>query len=208
MVKQKFVRLKRFKLQVRKLLGYLPPIVREFSYYGHPVAEVTLTEEMINTAEELAFKVRKLAREKGLREVISASLEKEIIGLLNHFGWFQYAFGDWREGLQFLRIGEGDAMDSSYKGYSIDVKGRSQPWHDLMMVPKEQVDRKPHDFYIGAQMVGPRKVWIWGYATSDEVKHAEIGDFGHGPTYAIPFIKLNPISAMLRLRPKDKKLVS
>ena len=130
----------------------LPPQVTKTSFKGHEVVDVQLTDDLVKKAIELGLKVQEISVAKGFTPIIRAGKSQNIFGLKCQFAFFLCAFGDWIEALDYVSVVTGtdtDVMDAQVRGYSIEAKGRTKHWHDILMVPEKQFRRKRYDFYIG-----------------------------------------------------------
>lgn len=97
----------------------------------------------------------------------------------------------------------------AFRGYVLDVKTRSKPFHDLLMVPESQWIRKrqKYDFYVGCNEIEEDWVRIWGFINKERLeKEGEWGDFGREKTLHISLKKLNPIIELRDLEPKVSPL--
>jgi hypothetical protein len=183
----------------------LPPQVTKTVFEGHEVVDVQLTDEIVKEAVERGARIQRTDVTAGLKPIIRASAYQNIFGLKCQFAFFLYAFGDWVEALDYMtvNVGKGDVADAVFRGYSIDVKGRTKHWHDMLMVPEKQFRKKRYDFYIGCNQWRQDVIRFWGYATKAELKAVELQDFGYGATRAKPYMELHPIKDMLKLEPKS-----
>jgi len=177
-------------------------------YVGrHSVLVVQITDDMMNEAGQRAENFQRHHSVVGFKETLSPgrTLDREISGMLGHFAAAICLFADWREALQHLKLGVGlDDPDFAFVGKRFDVKTAGASWHKLLLVPVANFEKRHADFYIGAQMMGPRQVWIWGYSTRDEVAEARVRDLGRGDDYCIPLRELHPLT---QLRGLDSSLL-
>jgi hypothetical protein len=189
-------------------LQTLPPQVTKTVFEGHEVVDVQLTDEIVKKAIALGVKVQETSVAKGFTPIIRANEYQNIFGLKCQFAFFLYAFGNWVEALDYVSVVTGketDVMDAQFRGYSIDVKGRTKRWHDILMVPEIQFRRKRYDFYIGCNQWQQDVIRFWGYTARAELEAVEPQDFGYGATRAKPYMELHLIKDMLKLKPKSAR---
>ena len=131
------------------------------------------------TVGELAFEVLLAAqhiRHKAVRETKGRSVRVDY--------WV------WREG----------------RPYSLDVKTRSQPQHDLCMMPLAQFQAHQKELYVGERLhPDDHEIQILRYATRREVAEWERRTFGPHETITLcaPFESMHPIEDLLARLDRD-----
>ena len=209
--------LKRFVLRNRMLRliyrelieGPMSPQAKHINIEGHDVVEVTFTDKQARRVIERADIKGIDAIKKGKKgPVISIDpMRSNRIGFLGQVAFYIYAFSDFEQGLQSIKIGyKPDVTDAIFRGWHIDVKTRTKAWHDLMMVPEVQFKKKHHDLYVGCRLVSekPYVIQIWGYITRKELANIEPNNaWGHGLTRAQYFKNLHPIINLKDLKRKS-----
>lgn len=93
---------------------------------------------------------------------------------------------------------------------SVDVKSASKPYHSRIMVPIDQFNNIPKDFYVGvrinAQINDDNKILlntiqsadIFGYCTYQQLYQSRIQNYGH-PCKAVELNALSNIQPLLNL---------
>jgi len=198
------IRAQTLKIIRAELAGLKPsPQARHIDVDGHDVIEVTLTDEQIQLVMEKAAEVM---HDPNLPNKLRGSPDRWFVGFLGQVAFFIYAFDDFKRGYDKLQSEyKPDTNDCVFRGWNIDVKNRSKPWHDTLMVPEWQVPRH-HDFYVGCRLMSenPYIIQIWGYASRDELENVEPSDeWGHGPTRGILFKNIHPIIELKDLESKN-----
>jgi hypothetical protein len=186
------------KIPLRLEKTALPPTVMERNINGQLVDVVRITEEMMHAGKELAEKIQRHHSEAGWKETFEGrEIVWETAGILGELAAGEDLFGDWRKAkvLRSLETSP-DASDFDFQERMIDVKTAGHEWHRFLLVPVPKFEQRHPDIYVGAQVRTEREVWIWGYATRDEVGSAPVKDFGLGPSYCIPLGDLHPISGL------------
>ncbi len=166
---------------------------------GHFVVDVSLTEEMLICALCIGARTNQSAIEKNLPQMIKGlgGSENDIIGAYGTFAASAYLYKNWLKALDFLVIGKADGGDLKIDSHTLDIKTRSKPSHDLLMIPKGQWIKKKYDFYVGCSIIKEGPEWIvrvWGFTTKEELEEkGEWDNFGHGATLTMPFKELHDI---------------
>ena len=171
---------------------------------GHMVARVRVSDEMMTTAKDWAKKIQRLDSEAGFKETFEGRhIGWEMAGLVGHLAAGEYLFGDWRKALESIEAGP-TAADFMFQGQALDVKTAGGENDRFLLVPVAKfMKRHPH-VYIGAQLKAHREVWIWGYATCEDIASAPVKDFGQAPAHYIALRSLRPIDDLV---PADSTLL-
>ena len=189
------------RMVARELMGGpMSPQAKHIDVEGHDVVEVTFTEEQTNL---ILKKAAEVMNDPDLPNKLGGPSHRWFIGFLGQVAFFIYAFNDFKRGYSKLQSGyKPDNNDCIFRGWNLDVKTRSKPIHDLLMVPEYQFS-KHHDFYAGCriQSENPYVVQIWGYATRGELEVEKPEEYSHGPTRTIFLKNLHPIIALKDLEP-------
>ena len=93
-------------------------------------------------------------------------------------------------------IYEVDKMDfQTSDGKAIDIKTASERYHTRILVPHDQYQQQPKDYYVGVRIfAGEATAEVIGYATWEELAPFGGGDY---PAYAISLNMLHPIGTLL-----------
>ena len=100
-----------------------------------------------------------------------------------------------------------DKLDFETKdGKKVDVKTVSRDYQKRILVPSDQLDYQPKDYYVGVRITEDER-WaiVAGYATAAAVKAAGLfyGARDH-PAYGKLFSELLPIEDLLELMPDEE----
>jgi len=209
---RKILRYRALRRLIRELAQKKPsPQAMHIDINGYDVVEVTFTEEQANMVIKRADIKGLDAIKKGKKGPIVTlnPMQLNRVGFLGQVAFYIYAFADFKKGLELIKIGyQPDITDVIFRDYHIDIKTRSKPWHDTLMVPEWQFKKKLHDFYVGCRLMRENQyvIQIWGYATREELEDINPSDeWGYDLTRAIPFERLHPI---IELRDLPSKLKS
>jgi len=182
--------------------------IKEHIVDGHSVVDVHLTDDMLITALTLGTRIHQKAKALDLIHIIQGGVREDIIGLEGALAAAAYLYENWLEGLDSVTIGKGDDGDIKFKGAVVDVKTRSQRWHDTLMIPEKQWGKHhdKYDYYVGCHEIEEEWIRIWGYATKEEVASIKPSDEltdSSGKTFnlpvtsrCIPFENLHPIKEL------------
>lgn len=186
----------------------LPATATEIHVNGQLVAVITITDEIMHAAEVWAERIQRSDSRAGFKESFAGrNRAQELAGVLGHLAAGEYMFADWQKALRSIEAGP-DEPDFIYKERTLDVKTAGGDHDRFILVPVAKFQKRKHDVYIGAQLKESRKVWIWGYATREEVAAAPVRDFGLAPAHYIPLRNLNPISGLIRSDPSLLKFMT
>lgn len=189
------------KIPLKFVKTPLPETVTERYERGHLVAVVRITDEIMNATEEWAAKIQRIDSETGFKESFARrDIAWERAGVLGHLAAAEYLFGDWRKAVKSIEAGV-DAADFVFKGQRFDVKTARLETHKMLLVPVAKFQKRRHHVYIGAQLKGPREVWIWGYATREEVASAPVENFGQALAHYIPLRRLHRMDDLAGAEP-------
>jgi hypothetical protein len=162
---------------------------------------------MLITALTFGARIKQFGAEKELTQIIEGGYKEHVIGIEGALATGAYIYNNWLKALDYvvIRIG-GDSGDLGLGKYVIDVKTRSESWHDLLMIPKKQWLRRTYDFYIGCNKITEEDVRIWGYITREQLeKKGKSGNFGYGDTLYIPFVELTDIREIKKFLERSKQ---
>ena len=101
-----------------------------------------------------------------------------------------------------------DKLDfETREGKSIDVKTASKNYQKRILVPVDQFQKLPKDYYVGVRIAeDERDAFIKGYTTREEIQAA--GKFEGAwsyPAYGKLFSELTPIDCLLVMMPDAQK---
>lgn len=97
-----------------------------------------------------------------------------------------------------------------YGNYTVDVKCASKPYHRRIMVPIDQFENNPKNFYVGVRINAEidrydniiihsiRSADIYGYCTYEQLANRQTENFGY-PCKAINLTELINIQSLLNL---------
>lgn len=96
-----------------------------------------------------------------------------------------------------------DAQDFlTADGKLIDVKSAHQHFHSRILVPADQFQNQPKDFYVGIRIhVDKKEAEIIGYAERADLLSNGVKDYGKGPAYAVNLKALRPIEELIEMMP-------
>jgi hypothetical protein len=172
----------------------LPDTVSLIDVNGREIACVRFTDEMMNTAKELAAEIEEFDRKAGWKPVLSVQdLDSRLVGVMGEFAAAEYLFADWREAVGRIKAGP-DAVDFVFRNKTFDVKTAGKDYHKELQAPVVQFEKHQSDFYIGAQRKREREIWLFGYVPNDEIAKAPQKDSGRGVAYCVSLRQLYPMS--------------
>lgn len=86
------------------------------------------------------------------------------------------------------------------KKEKIDVKTAYKNFHTRILIPYDQFENIPKDFYVGVKIdIDKKKAVIFGYCTNKRLKENGKKDFGEGPAYWEDLNKLKDINELIAL---------
>lgn len=141
------------------------------------------------------------------RGVSRAEQERDVrIGKLGEvaFAIFLQRHGKRINGEDMFTVWEGtmnvDKLDFRTKdGKTIDVKTASRPNHTRILVPKDQLEQQPKDYYVAVRISPEERVGtVIGYATHQDFLRA--GLFGgaiYYPAYAVSLGSMRNMDSLL-----------
>jgi hypothetical protein len=174
--------------------------IKERDVNGHSVVDVHLTEDMLITALTLGVRTRQSSVEDGRVATIQANERQHVIGLEGAMAVASVVYHNWLKALDYVSVRGVDSCDLTLNGRLMDVKTRTEKWHDILMVPKKQWVQRKYDFYIGCNIIAEDWVRIWGYISREQLeKNGKWDNFGHGDTLCMPFNELNNIAELKQL---------
>ena len=103
---------------------------------------------------------------------------------------------------------KGDETDfTTAEGHSIDVKSATLGSHRYILVPKDQLDNYPKDYYAAVGISSDEShAEVLGYATLDDFKNAGSAPPAvarYYPAYGVELANLKPIAELLALIEDD-----
>ncbi|NOX19415.1 MAG: hypothetical protein GXO87_14195 [Chlorobi bacterium] len=134
-----------------------------------------ITEEMISAAEKLVDVVK-------VNRTIASKIDT-LTGILGEFIFAQYFHGDWKSHRVGLNKGDVDFKD-------IEIKTSAYPFNENLnlLVREDYAEKRKPRFYVqiiidiqnkkAEEIVSGTKVYIAGWASSEEVDNAPRKDFG------------------------------
>ena len=129
------------------------------------------------------------------------------VGKLGELAWLRYLQGNGKavQGAELMFVNTPDAKDfATGSGASIDIKTASKPYHQRILVPKDQFEDDPKDYYVGVGMdeETPRAT-ILGYATRADLSAggARKRPGYTYPAYDVELRNLRPITDLMELIP-------
>jgi len=132
--------------------------VKEHEVQGHPVVDVHLTNDMLITALVIGVRVRQSAIEKKIHGVEGVHFKEHIIAYEGVLAVSSYLFDNYLKSLDYVSIGKADEADLILKdGRVINVKTRSKPEHDLLMIYEEQWHKRKSDLYVACNEIAELK---------------------------------------------------
>ena len=197
------------KMPLRFVKAPLPPTVTERNVNGHLLDIVRITDEMMQAGKELAEKILRHHSEAGWKETLEGrDIMWETAGILGELAAGEDLLGDWRKSKVLYSLETSpDGSDFDFQRWTLDVKTAGREFHRNLLVPVPKFEKRHPDIYIGAQLKTPREVWIWGYATRDEVASAPVKNLGLGASHCIPLSDLHPISGLRDYLSKEPSLL-
>lgn len=187
----------------RELAGLpLPPNVKKIKVNSHEVVEVTFTDEQ---AEFILERAKSVDEEAKFNVLVNEACK---IGFLGQCAFYLWAYAD-EERFKQIQVGwNPDITDVIYKGWHIDVKTRSKPWYDYLLVEERRFKKKSHDFCVGCRLMSenPYVVEIWGYATLEELECVRPRWWPKTLSRSIDFDELYPVAKLKDLEPKGTTL--
>lgn len=161
---------------------------------------VLITDDWLSKAKELLPQVRVYRTQ--------ASDIDTLVGILGEFAFAAWYYGDWRKN----RVGENKG-EVNFK--DIEIKTSAFPFSDRLnlLVREDYAKKRKPPYYIqciididsrrGNTILSGTKVYICGFASSDEVDSAPLRDFGskYGRPggylcHYIPINSLHPINEL------------
>ena len=173
---------------------------------GAAARRIQLTAD--DTARAEAYARKSLLSTVNRRGVSDAERQRDIrVGKLGELAFLRYLLkkGKASLGTELMFVNTPDAQDfTTGSGETIDVKTASQPYHHRVLVPKDQLDDDPKDYYVGVRVNEDTLIAIVeGYATRSDLASggAQMRQGYTYPAYDLEIRNLRPIKALLELIP-------
>ena len=168
---------------------------------------IRFEKEELNKADQFAVESQSETFSR-LKATPAEEVERIRAGKLGEIAFAKYLISQGKEGHgseDMFTIWEGqsnvDKQDfKTADGRSIDIKSAHQPFHVRILVPVDQIEQQPKDFYVGVFVrLNAGEAEIMGYATQKELLGSQVRDYGLGPAYAVFLKDLQPIDNLVAL---------
>ena len=145
-------------------------------------------------------------------------IERTFVGKLAEYVFLNYLRSRgiyYNEGDMF-QIFEGQQNVDGYdfrtrNGRTVDIKSASKPFHKRIMIPIDQFNNIPKDYYVGIKIHSElsadglininsiHSATIYGYCEYTYLERFTTSNFGEGPCKAIQLNKLMDIERLVRM---------
>jgi len=130
--------------------------------------------------------------------------DRYYYGYLGEWGFNEFlSINKIKDSIKWDREADGlaDKGDFFFGGKIIDVKNASKECYTRLMIPLVQFERCKKDYYVGTKMLSKYfkddYIEIMGYALSEDIRQAQVGDFGIGSTKWIYHSNLKDIKGLV-----------
>lgn len=180
---------------------------------------VNITQEMIERCYRFSSQIILEDNQYDrLPATLDVRIERTFVGKLAEYVFLNYLRSegiDYNESDMF-EIFEGqknvDGYDFQTKnGRTVDIKSASKPFHTRIMVPIDQFDNIPKNYYVGIKIHSElsadglininsiHSATIYGYCEYTYLKRFDTSNFGEGPCKAIQLNKLMDIERLVKM---------
>lgn len=183
------------------------------------MVQVEITREMIercyNFSADIILGGNQYNR---LPAIVDVRIERTFVGKLAEYVFLNYMRNrgiNYDEGDMF-EIFEGQQNVDGYdfettNGSTVDIKSASKPFHSRIMIPIDQFENIPKDYYVGIKIHTElsqnglikidsiKNATIYGYCEYEYLERFDTENYGEGPCKAIKLNRLMNIESLVRM---------